>query len=166
MQPINFTGPPSYFNRDGSPSLACRWAGYTASALSGKYSAVEIGPATLNPRPFYVVGFQSDTEGQSIYMYRTTGTKLTTVEGTLAANSSTEFGAVSTNSIIKYGDIGASGPAETDSDVTENAGGSTPLYKRFSPPLYIPAGSYFTLVEGSATSAFFVNFYFFEIVQP
>lgn len=165
MQPINFTGPPSYFNRDGSPSLACRWAGHTASALSGKYSAVEIGPAASNPRPFYVVGFNTDLE-LSRYAYRTTESKLTTVEGTLAANSSTEFGSVSTNSIIKYGDIGTSGPAETDSDVTDNTGASTQMYKRFSTPFYIPAGSYFTIVRGGAASACFVNFYFCEIVQP
>jgi hypothetical protein len=165
MQPVTLNGPPTYFNSSGSPSLAMRWAGNAATAVSAKYGAVEIGPAATNPRAFWVLGFVSHLPDQDLYIYNTTATKLDAVQQTNAPNSTTEFGSVASTSIVKSG-VTADVPADTDSRWECAFHGQNVRFERVPmSPLFIPAGNFFTAVAAEADSATGFWFQFAEIVK-
>ncbi len=168
MQPVTLNGPPTYFNSSGSPSLAVRWAGNTATAVSAKYGAVEIGPAATNPRAFWVTSIymqEAAAANVEVGVYNTTASKLDTVQQTNAANATTEFGSVATNSIVKSG-VCDTQPAATDSlyaFAADNSRHSNVVIP--TPALFIPAGNYFSVVQRTANDAVSIWIQFAEIVK-
>ena len=165
MQPVTLNGPPTYFNSSGSPSLAVRWAGNAATAVSAKYGAVEIGPAATNPRAFWVLSFVTHLTDEDCFMYNTAASKLDTVQQENAANSTTEFGSVATTSIVKSG-VTTDAPANTDArwDIADH--GSNVRFERVpAAPLFIPAGNFFTVVAATANTPTGFWFQFAEIVK-
>ena len=163
MEPMNYFGPPTYFNRDGSPSLAVRWAGAEASAVSEENGCVEIAS---QGRPFYVLAFVSDkANDREICFYRTTSTNCTeTAPDPLAANTETEFGSVQTTSLVQKGRAGACS-SETASYYVFPTGTAAPLMVRFEVPLYVGPNGFFSGVDGTANENFFLQFIFAEVVQ-
>ena len=168
MQPVTLNGPPTYFNSDGSTSLAVRWAGNAvALGVADRYGAVEIGPAATNPRDFWVISFVTHVSNEDCFMYNDTSSRLDTGETvvTNAANSTTEFGSVATTSIIKSG-VTASAPANTDSRWDMASHGDNVRFERVPvAPLFIPAGNFFTVVAANANTPTGFWFQFAEIVK-
>jgi len=172
MQPVTLNGPPTYFNSSGSPSLAMRWAGNLATAVTSKYCGVEIGPATTSPRSFWVTSIymgEAAAGNVEVGVYNTTVSKIETdgtVQQTNAANSTTEFGSVATNSIVRSG-VCDTQPAATDSlyafaaDNSRHSNVVTP-----TPALFIPAGNYFSVIQRTANDGVGIWVQFAEIVKP
>ena len=165
--PVNYSGAPAYFNKDGSPSLAVRWAG-GASAAGGAstYAIVEIGPAaTGTARPFYVLGFNTNDPDHYMFVFKTTATTITANSVTVAANTENEFGSVATTSVIKKGTTTVESDEATDTWAAPSAM-NTPGYITFPIPLYIKSGEFFSMRSNNENTAMKLWFHFAEVVQP
>ena len=165
MEPMNYFGPPTYFNRDGSPSLAVRWAGAEASAVSEENGCVEIAS---QGRPFYVLAFVSDTANDREICFRRRTTTHCTESGpeVVAANTETEWGSVQTTSRVQTGTglIGST-PTVTSSYYVFPTGTAAPLMVRFEVPLYVGPNGFFSAINVNDNQKFFLQFIFAEVVQ-